>query len=160
MNENTTLKERLDKMQHNLKCLQAQYAIEFQSHVKQQSNQTEDRKLSYHDPGNQQCPDNEMVIDQLRGELKQKNHEIALLQQTVHRECLERTSLLERIRGGKVKVLPEIGISTIISDSIVSSNRDDADVSNGYLEQNAKQPKASLYEKLRRAGSRKSNLKK
>ncbi|RLN58914.1 hypothetical protein BBJ29_000193 [Phytophthora kernoviae] len=68
---------------------------------------------------NQDChdSDNEKLIEQLQLTVKQKDREISLLQQTVHRECLERTSLLDRLRSGKV--LPEM---CTLSNAMVAVN--------------------------------------
>ncbi|KAL4161555.1 hypothetical protein PRNP1_002109 [Phytophthora ramorum] len=114
----------------------------------------------------------ERIIDQLRQTLKQKDREIALLQQTVHRECMERTSLMERMRSGKV--VPEMGIaampvsfghneqasvmrsSTSSSIEDISERTEDMDLATAEDQQ----PKASFYEKLRRGGSRKAKPRK
>lgn len=158
--ENTALQEQLAILRPRLERLESQSTIDTKPKVAWQSNQTGTRKTSCHDTSDQDCHDSEEIVNQLRGKLKQKDREIALLQQTVHRECMERTSLLERIRGGNVKVLPETGIAlSTSSDSVVQSNFDYTDGSNECLDQSAKQPKASFYEKLRRAGSRKAKAK-
>lgn len=102
--------------------------------------------------------------------------EIYLLQQTVHRECLERTSLLEKMRSGKV--LPDMTVSVSSTDasmrrsSIATPRReqpatnateaddpDDRD-DNGGADHDASQPKATFYERLRRAGQRKAKPRK
>ncbi|OQR81241.1 hypothetical protein ACHHYP_16632 [Achlya hypogyna] len=49
-------------------------------------------------------------LHELRSLLAQKEQEISLLQQTVHRECLERTSMLEKMRSAKI--LPDMAAST------------------------------------------------
>ncbi|OQS05170.1 hypothetical protein THRCLA_02651, partial [Thraustotheca clavata] len=84
-------------------------------------------------------------VDRLEEILAQKDEEISLLQQTVHRECLERTSMLEKMRSAK-----------IVPDIMEFSNP-------AIHEEEESQPTpgtglASLYEKLRR--SKKSKTKK
>ncbi|KAG7387075.1 hypothetical protein PHYPSEUDO_014729 [Phytophthora pseudosyringae] len=158
--ENAALRQRLDNLQDQLKRLRAQPPKAAQPQGTWQPNQTDSRKGGRHEFSNQDCHENDKVIDQLRSALRQKDREIALLQQTVHRECMERTSLLERMRS--VKVLPEIGITSLVAP-MASSSRDDTDDSTEHLEHTAngdQQPKASFYEKLRRAGSRKAKPRK
>ncbi|KAL3667223.1 hypothetical protein V7S43_007458 [Phytophthora oleae] len=155
--DNAALQRKLSSLQEQLEHLREQSASKAaQPQVAWQSNQSESRQASRQDVSNQDCHENDKIIGQLRSTLKQKDREIALLQQTVHRECMERTSLLERMRSGKV--LPEIGIPSLParSASIASTSCDDTDEHTTNEEQ---QPKASFYEKLRRAGSRKAKPK-
>jgi hypothetical protein len=104
--------------------------------------------------------------------------EILLLQQTVHRECLERTSLLEKMKSGKV--LPDLGPTSYpvpslaggasVRRSSITTNRnpaitnategDDPHEERDTSDNDPSQPKASLYERLRRAGQRKSKTRK
>ena len=77
-------------------------------------------------------------------ELQQKQDEIDFLQDTVHRECLERTSLLERLKQhGKGKVIP-IDVSTNQVESSASPR-------------NEVHAKSSFYEKLRKKNNHKMN---
>ncbi|RLN95045.1 hypothetical protein BBJ28_00022319 [Nothophytophthora sp. Chile5] len=110
--------------------------------------------------------------------LATEEQEIALLQQTVHRECMERTSLLERMRSGKV--LPDVSTPSASAPAVFGDSRnsstnrrsvnqsldqrsvDDDDGDDEQLGYSAgeQQPKASFYEKLRRAGHRKTKPRK
>lgn len=91
------------------------------------------------------------------------------MQQTVHRECLERTSLLEKMRSGKV--LPDLMPSAIEASMLRRSsstprrdtpssatNHTEHDESDAREDHDPTQPKAaSFYERLRRAGHRKKH---
>jgi hypothetical protein len=87
------------------------------------------------------------------------------LQQTVHRECLERTSLLEKLRSGKIlpDVCPPPGVrsseASFVHRSSIhpSSAEQDSDV-DGEERAGGSEPKASFYEKLR--GRKKSKARK
>ncbi|KAG2761282.1 hypothetical protein PC129_g19570 [Phytophthora cactorum] len=158
--ENTALRQQVDSLQNQLETLQEKSAKPAKPQAAWETNQIDRRKLSRHESSNQDC---EKTINQLRSKLKQKDREISLLQQTVHRECMERTSLLERMRSSKV--LPEIAIPSLAapSDSRASNSCNDTDDCTERLEHSAnenQQPKASFYEKLRRAGSRKAKPRK
>lgn len=94
----------------------------------------------------------------------------------MHRECLERTSLLEKMRG--TKILPDVvgtmnpaaaadtssrrnNSSNRGGQREATSNSDDDESSREPAEQSeSSQPKASFYEKLRKAGQRKSKPRK
>lgn len=82
--------------------------------------------------------------------------EIALLQQTVHRECLERTSLLEKLRSGKI--LPDLCQSSVRSSEVSfvhrssvhpSTGEGDSEIEGADRVNSILEPKASFYEKLR-----------
>ncbi len=102
--------------------------------------------------------------------LEKKDHEISVLQETVHRECLERTSMLERMRCAVNKVVPCDTLNQMIA---VEPNDDDRrveqqhayqltandDVINRSTNQNTGGGSLALfYEKLR-SKSKKSRAK-
>lgn len=80
--------------------------------------------------------------------------EILLLQQTVHRECMERTSLLEKLRSGKILPDETLTPERRSFKSSEATHGDNNDEDAGEIE--SKPRAASFYEKLRRAGSHRS----
>ncbi|EQC31213.1 hypothetical protein SDRG_11136 [Saprolegnia diclina VS20] len=87
-------------------------------------------------PSNQESSGNVQRLTEL---LSQKDQEIALLQQTVHRECMERTSMLEKMRSAKI--LPDNSASTSDAPSYPEDDDTTSVPTTGL---------ASFYEKLRR----------
>ncbi|KAL4138500.1 hypothetical protein PRIC2_002006 [Phytophthora ramorum] len=170
--ENADLQQQLQNVQAQMEHRREQPTPASEPQVAWQTKQNDGRKPSREESTNQESHGTERIIDQLRQTLKQKDREIALLQQTVHRECMERTSLMERMRSGKV--VPEMGIaampvsfghneqasvmrsSTSSSLEDISERTEDMDLATAEDQQ----PKASFYEKLRRGGSRKAKPRK
>ncbi|KAE9052155.1 hypothetical protein PR003_g1003 [Phytophthora rubi] len=168
--KNAALQQQIIDLHSELENLREQLTKP-QPQVAWQTDPANDRKGSREERSNQDSHDNEKIISQLRHTLKQKDREIALLQQTVHRECMERTSLLERMRSGKVlPELPDVVSAsfekferTSVMRSVTSSSSEDTGEGSERLGHGAiedQQPKASFYEKLRRAGSRKPKTRK
>nr|CCA21390.1 conserved hypothetical protein [Albugo laibachii Nc14] len=113
-------------------------------------------------PSSNQREDHEPQVAKLNREIQDKETEIVVLQRTVYRECLERTSLLERMRAANI--LPEIpgsipesiDFSSSSKDTLLKCNKEDSTIQQDVDELNSQAPKASLYEKLRQASLRKS----
>ncbi|RHY28536.1 hypothetical protein DYB32_005895 [Aphanomyces invadans] len=97
----------------------------------------------------------EAEIQRLTQAIDKKDDEIHLLQLTVHRECMERTSMLEKMRSAKI--LPDMVTSQVEMDS--RQHRDEIDGCgddhpNGNNTGGGGNGLASLYEKLRKKKAR------
>ncbi|ETW06143.1 hypothetical protein H310_03728 [Aphanomyces invadans] len=97
----------------------------------------------------------EAEIQRLTQAIAKKDDEIHLLQLTVHRECMERTSMLEKMRSAKI--LPDMVTSQVEMDS--RQHRDEIDGCgddhpNGNNNGGGGNGLASLYEKLRKKKAR------
>ncbi|KAF4042982.1 hypothetical protein GN244_ATG04724 [Phytophthora infestans] len=149
-NENAALKQHVDSLQNQLRRQREQPTAPVQPQAAWHCYQTDNSKPSRQEPSNQDqdCHDSEAIIAQLRNRLKQKDREISLLQQTVHRECMERTSLLERMRSSKV--LPEIAIPSLAAPNSISSSScndtEDCTERSDHSVSEHQPPKASFYE--------------
>ncbi|RLN59772.1 hypothetical protein BBJ28_00003687 [Nothophytophthora sp. Chile5] len=179
-NQNAELQKRLEGLQGQLTEAnqRAETATKRSPQLAWQSKPDGGERDDNQGPSNQDYHHKEKLVEQLRHTLDQKDREIALLQQTVHRECMERTSLLERMRSGKV--LPDVSTPSTLAPAVSGDSRnsstnrrsvnqsldqcsvDDDDGDDEQLGYSAEeqQPKASFYEKLRRAGHRKTKPRK
>lgn len=88
-------------------------------------------------------------IEALTRLVAKKDHEILLLQQTVHRECSERTSLLERMKALK---LPKFNTPVIpmVEDSVPSTSRSEKEIA----------PEEKMYEHMRKTKRKDSSKRK
>ncbi|ETV85076.1 hypothetical protein H257_02945 [Aphanomyces astaci] len=88
-------------------------------------------------------------VERLTHIVAQKDQEIQLLQQTVHRECMERTSMLEKMRSAKI--LPDM-VTTHGSSPHLVDERGEND--HGGNNGGGGGGLASFYEKLRKKKAR------
>ncbi|RHY95656.1 hypothetical protein DYB35_005961 [Aphanomyces astaci] len=88
-------------------------------------------------------------VERLTHIVAQKDQEIQLLQQTVHRECMERTSMLEKMRSAKI--LPDM-VTTHGSSPHLVDERGEND--HGGNNSGGGGGLASFYEKLRKKKAR------
>ncbi|RHZ42178.1 hypothetical protein DYB26_015975 [Aphanomyces astaci] len=88
-------------------------------------------------------------VERLTHVVAQKDQEIQLLQQTVHRECMERTSMLEKMRSAKI--LPDM-VTTHGSSPHLVDERGEND--HGGNNGGGGGGLASFYEKLRKKKAR------